>query len=123
MLRHAERLGVGRRRPLGGWHQARLVLRQRRDVVVAGARILDDGEAVEGLEDGCVLVSPSSDADLCPVGIIEAVKTIQAFSARLRDEVDLDTLSAELLAVVEQTMQPTRASLWLRPAGSSARLS
>ncbi len=45
----------------------------------------------------------------------DAAKTIQGFSARLRDEVDLDTLTAELLAVVDQTMQPTRASLWLRP--------
>jgi hypothetical protein len=44
----------------------------------------------------------------------DAVKTIQAFSARLRQEIDLDTLSAELLAVVEQTMQPTKTSLWLR---------
>jgi hypothetical protein len=45
----------------------------------------------------------------------DAAHTIQAFSARLRDEVDLDTLTAELLAVVDQTVQPTRASLWLRP--------
>jgi hypothetical protein len=45
-----------------------------------------------------------------------AAKTIEGFSRRLRDQVDLDTLSAELLAVVDQTMQPTRASLWLRPS-------
>ena len=41
--------------------------------------------------------------------------TIQAFSTRLRDQLDLDTLSTELLAVVNQTMEPTRVSLWLRP--------
>jgi hypothetical protein len=41
--------------------------------------------------------------------------TIQAFSTRLRDQVDLDTLASELLAVVDQTMEPTQASLWLRP--------
>jgi uncharacterized membrane protein YbhN (UPF0104 family) len=46
----------------------------------------------------------------------DAAKTIEAFSTRLRDQVDLDTLSAELLTVVEQTMQPTGASLWLRPS-------
>jgi hypothetical protein len=45
----------------------------------------------------------------------DAARTIEAFSARLREHVDLDTLSAELLTVVDQTMQPTRASLWLRP--------
>jgi hypothetical protein len=44
----------------------------------------------------------------------DAARTIAAFSARLHEEVDLDTLTAELLAVVDQTMQPTQASLWLR---------
>jgi hypothetical protein len=44
-----------------------------------------------------------------------AARTVETFSARLRDQIDLDTLTVELLAVVDQTMQPTRASLWLRP--------
>ena len=50
-----------------------------------------------------------------------AAKTIQAFSTRLRDQIDLDTLSTELLAIVDQTTEPTRVSLWLRPSapGSS----
>jgi MFS family permease len=48
----------------------------------------------------------------------DAAKTVEAFTARLRDEVDLDTLSAELLAVVDRTMQPTTAFLWLRPTSS-----
>ncbi|HZD00275.1 MAG TPA: hypothetical protein VFA46_08770 [Actinomycetes bacterium] len=43
-----------------------------------------------------------------------AARTIEAFSARLRQQVDLDSLTAELLAVVEQTMEPTQVSLWLR---------
>ena len=50
----------------------------------------------------------------------DAAKTVEGFSARLRDEIDLDTLSAEVLAVVDQTMEPTRASLWLRPSAPSS---
>jgi hypothetical protein len=45
----------------------------------------------------------------------DAARTVEAFAARLRSQVDLDTLSAELLAMVDHTMQPTNASLWLRP--------
>ena len=50
-----------------------------------------------------------------------AVMTIEAFSVRLREHVDLDALSTELLAVVDQTMEPTQVSLWFRPStqGSS----
>jgi hypothetical protein len=46
----------------------------------------------------------------------DAARTVEAFAARLREQVDLDALAAELLAVVEQTVAPTRASLWLRPS-------
>jgi hypothetical protein len=51
----------------------------------------------------------------------DAAKTIEGFSTRLRDQIDLDTLSAEVLTVVDQTMEPTSVSLWLRPSarGSS----
>lgn len=45
-----------------------------------------------------------------------AAKTIEAFSARLRQQLDLDSLTGELLAVVDETMQPTTAWLWLRPS-------
>jgi hypothetical protein len=45
----------------------------------------------------------------------DAARIIEGFGSHLRDQVDLDTLTGELLAVAEQTMQPTRASLWLRP--------
>jgi hypothetical protein len=44
----------------------------------------------------------------------DTAQTIAVFSARLRQEVDLDSLTSELLGVVDETMQPTRASLWLR---------
>jgi hypothetical protein len=49
----------------------------------------------------------------------DAAQTIDAFSVRLRDEIDLDSLTAELLSVVDQTMQPTKASLWLRLPSSA----
>jgi len=45
----------------------------------------------------------------------DAARIIEAFGARLRDQVDLDSLTAELLGAVDQTMQPTHASFWLRP--------
>ena len=51
----------------------------------------------------------------------DAAKTVEVFSARLRDEIDLDTLSAELLAVVDQTMQPRQGWLWLRPSTERTR--
>ena len=50
----------------------------------------------------------------------DAAQVIEAFAARLRDQVDLDALHTELLAVVDQTMQPTQASLWLRQGPSKA---
>src|SRR6266581_7910961 len=45
----------------------------------------------------------------------DAAKTVAAFSATLRQEVDLSQLREQLLAVVQETMQPTHVSLWLRP--------
>jgi hypothetical protein len=50
----------------------------------------------------------------------DARKTLEAFSAQLRNQTDLDALSNELVGVVRETMQPVRVSLWLRPDTASA---
>jgi hypothetical protein len=44
----------------------------------------------------------------------DAARMMETFSTRLRDEVDLESMTHELLVVVRSTVQPTHASLWLR---------
>jgi len=46
----------------------------------------------------------------------DTAKTLEAFSRSLRDEVDIDKLTSQLIAVVDETMQPIQAFLWLAPA-------
>lgn len=51
----------------------------------------------------------------------DAAKVVEAFSATLRNEVDLDQLSKHLIIVVKDTMQPTHVSLWLRKSGQEKK--
>ena len=46
----------------------------------------------------------------------DAAKVMAAFGTTLRTEVDVGTLREQLLAIVQETMQPTHVSLWIRPA-------
>lgn len=49
----------------------------------------------------------------------DAQQTLEAFNVRLREEIDLDALTAEVTGVVHETMQPAHVSLWIRPSAGA----
>jgi hypothetical protein len=51
----------------------------------------------------------------------DADKTLAAFNAQLRNEVDLEYIRTHVLSVVQETMQPAHVSLWLRSSGGQSR--
>jgi hypothetical protein len=46
----------------------------------------------------------------------DAARTVKAYSARLRDQVDLQSLTSDVVAVARSTLEPTHLSVWLRPS-------
>ena len=51
----------------------------------------------------------------------DAARTLAAFNHRMREQIDINALNTEVLSVVTETLQPSHASLWLRPAGAEAK--
>ncbi len=51
----------------------------------------------------------------------DMVRTLATFSSQLRNEVNLDLLTGDLIGVVEKTLQPAHVSLWLRDSGPGVR--